>query len=128
VEVAILVGGDDLVTLAQGEGYGGSLTGLKSLALVALLGLQGDPLDIVLFDHGVFHAAHGDGNDVALNSYDGDMLFAACFNYACLDLGHLLTAAHHRNAGLVDHTDKVAALLANIKLVLVTHSSKSPFH
>ena len=69
VEVAVLVSGDHLVTLAQGEGNGGSLARLESLALVALLGLERHLLNVML------HRTYSDGDLVALELIDGDILF-----------------------------------------------------
>ena len=45
MEVAVLIGSHKLVAGCHGKGDLGLLTGLKSLALVALLGLEADPLD-----------------------------------------------------------------------------------
>ena len=74
VQVAVCVDGLYLVSLADGEADLWSIAGLQELALVALLGLEGDPLDIVLLHHGVDDAAHRDGDGVALHAPHGDVL------------------------------------------------------
>ena len=60
MEVAVLIGSHKLVAGCHGKGDLGLLTGLKGLALVALLGLEADPLDVVLLLHGVGDGTHGD--------------------------------------------------------------------
>jgi hypothetical protein len=55
------------------------------------------------------------------------MLFMACFHHTGLKLGHFLTAAHHGNARIVDQTDQISAMLANVKLIVIAHNSTSVF-
>ena len=69
------VSGHHLITLSQGEDSLGLVVGGEVLDLLALLGLQSDPLDKVLRDHGVLHRAHLDGDGAAAEADDRDVLF-----------------------------------------------------
>jgi len=55
MQIAVGVDSLHLVALAQGETDLGGLAGLQRLALVALLGLDGDSPDMVFFHHGMLH-------------------------------------------------------------------------
>lgn len=44
-----------LVTFANGEGHFGLIAGLQSLALIALLCLEGNPFNVMLLNHGMGH-------------------------------------------------------------------------
>jgi hypothetical protein len=115
VQVAVSVNCYGLL-ISQSEYCLGSFAGVECLSLATLVGLQVYPFNAMLGSHGVFHCANGYDDLVALNDCNGDVLFAACFNRACLDLGHVLTAALHGNAGFMDGTYQVTALFANIEI------------
>ena len=71
VEVAIGVDRLHLVAVGEGEGDFGGLLGSQCLALVAGLGLEAHPLDVVGGDHGMGHRAHLDLHQVPLLGPDG---------------------------------------------------------
>ena len=83
--------------------------------LAALLGLQNNPLDEVLGEHGVLHGAHRHGDLAALGLHHGDVLLHGGVGGAGDDLGHLLAAAHDRHAAGLDKGDNVSAMLADIE-------------
>ena len=57
MEVAISVDRFDLIALAEGEADLRLFAGMQLLALIALLGLERYPLDVVLRQHGMLHGA-----------------------------------------------------------------------
>ena len=117
VQVAVGVDGFDLVALADGEADLGRFAGLQGLALVALPGLQGDPLNVVLREHGMLDGADGNGDGVAFHLINRHMLLQRCVGRAGDDLGHFLTAAHDGDPTVFDHGDDVAAMLADVKFL-----------
>ena len=110
MEVAVLIGSHKLVAGCHGKGDLGLLTGLKSLALVALLGLEADPLDVVLLLHGVGDGTHGDGNQVAVNLNHGNVLFGGSVGGVGHQLLHLFAAAADLGAVALDIGNDVAAM------------------
>ena len=94
---------------------------LKTFALTALIGLKIDPKDAMLSGHRMLDRAHIHSYKISLNSNHGNMLFVAGINHTRLKLGHFLTATHHWNTCIIYHSDKISAVLANIKLVIITH-------
>ena len=117
MEVAVCVYGNNFVALAEGEAYGGSIAGLELLALVALLGLNGYPLDVVLGLHGVIDGADIDNDLAAFDLPYGDVLFGRCLNSSGDDLGHILTAALYGNAAFLNGSHNVSAVFANIEFL-----------
>ena len=63
MEVAVGVDRFDLVALAERKADLRLLAGMQFLALVALLGVKGHPLDVVLRQHGMLHGADLDMDD-----------------------------------------------------------------
>lgn len=118
MEVAVGVDRFDLVALAESEADLGLLAGVQLLALVALLGVERDPLNIVLRQHGMLHGADLDMDDAVFHRPDGDMLLHGGIGGAGNDLAHRLTAADDGNARVLDLGNDVAAMLANVKLLL----------
>ena len=118
VEVAVGVDRFDLVALAESEADLGLLAGVQLLTLVALLGVERDPLDVVLRQHGMLHGADLDMNDAVFHCPDRDMLLHGRVGRAGDDLAHRLTAADDGNARILDLGNDVAAMLANVKLLL----------
>ena len=60
VEVAIGVDCFDLVALAEREADLGLFAEMQFLTLIALFGVEGHPLDVVLRQHGMLHGADRD--------------------------------------------------------------------
>ena len=118
MEVAVGVDRLDLVALAESEADLGLLAGVQLLTLVALLGVERDPLDVVLRQHGMLHGADLDMDDAVFHRPDGDMLLHGGIGGAGNDLAHRLTAADDGNARVLDLGNDVAAMLANVKLLL----------
>ena len=115
VEVAVCVDGHGLV-VAQAEGHVGRVARFQDLALAAGFGLDIDPPDEMLGDHGVVYAADVDVERAVLHRNDRQVLFPAGFNGIGDQFLHFLPAAYHRNAGVADHTGQVAAAAADVKL------------
>ena len=118
MEVAVCVDRLNLITLAECKADLGLLAGVQLLALVALLGVERDPLNIVLRQHGMLHGADLDMDDAVFHRPDGDMLLHGGIGGAGNDLAHRLTAADDGNARVLDLGNDVAAMLANVKLLL----------
>ena len=118
VEVAVGIDRLDFIALAEGEADLRLFAGVQFLALVALLGVERDPLNIVLRQHGMLHGADLDMDDAVFHRPDGDMLLHGGIGGAGNDLAHRLTAADDGNARVLDLGNDVAAMLANVKLLL----------
>lgn len=115
MQVAVLIHCNSLLAAEAEVGMGSGL-GLERLAQAAVFGLNIDPLDEVLGDHGMVDGADVDGELVAVDGNDGQVLLAAGVHGIGDEGFHLLAAAHHRHAGIVDHADEVAAVTADIEL------------
>ena len=118
MEVAVGVDRFDFIALAEREADLGLLAGVQLLALVALLGVEGHPLDVVLRQHGMLHGADLDMDDAVFHSPDRDVLLHGGVGGAGDDLAHRLTATDDGNARVLDLGNDVAAMLANVKLLL----------
>ena len=118
MEVAVGVDRFDFIALAESEADLRLLARVQFLALVALLGVEGHPLNVVLRQHGMLHGADLDMDDAVFHSPDRDVLFHGGVGGAGDDLGHRLTAADDGDAHVLDLGDDVAAMLANVKLLL----------
>ena len=118
MEVAVGIDRLDFIALAESEADLRLFAGVQFLALVALLGVERDPLNIVLRQHGMLHGADLDMDDAVFHRPDGDMLLHGGIGGAGNDLAHRLTAADDGNARVLDLGNDVAAMLANVKLLL----------
>ena len=124
VEVAVGVDRFDFIALAERKTDFRLFAGMQFLALIALLGVERDPLDVVLRQHGMLHRADLNMDDAVFHRPDGDVLFNRRVGRAGNDLAHRLTAADDGNARVLDLGNDVAAMLANVKLLL---HDDSPF-
>ena len=122
MEVAVGVDRFDLVALAESKADLGFLARMQFLALVALLGLERYPFDVVLRQHGVLHGADLDMDDIVFHRPDGDMLLHGGIGGAGNDLPHRLAAADDGNADVLDFGNDITAMLAKIKLLLYDDS------
>ena len=118
MEVAVGVDRFDFIALAESEADLRLLAGMQFLALIALLGLERYPLDVVLRQHGMLHGADLDMDDAVFHRPDRDVLLHGGVGGAGNDLAHRLTAADDGNARVLDLGNDVTAMLANIKLLL----------
>jgi len=118
VEVAVGVDRLDFVALAERKADLRLLARVQFLALVALLGVEGHPLDVVLRQHGMLYGADLDMNDAVFHSPDRDVLLHGGVGGTGDDLAHRLTATDDGNARVLDLGNDVAAMLANVKLLL----------
>jgi len=118
VEVAVGVDRFDFVALAERKADLRLLARVQFLALVALLGVEGHPLDVVLRQHGMLYGADLDMNDAVFHSPDRDVLLHGGVGGTGDDLAHRLTATDDGNARVLDLGNDVAAMLANVKLLL----------
>ena len=124
MEVAVGVDRLDFVALAERKADLRLLARVQFLALVALLGVEGHPLDVVLRQHGMLHGADLDMDDTVFRRPDGDMLLHGGIGGAGNDLAHRLATADDGNAAALDLGNDIAAMLANVKLLL---DDDSPF-
>jgi hypothetical protein len=120
MKIAVCIYSNRLL-ISKSKCYYWSFANLKAFTLTALIGLKIYPKNAMLCYHRMLYRANGYGYGVAANRYHGNMLFAACINSARDQLRHLLTTAHHRNPCVMYHTDKIAAMLTDVKLIVVTH-------
>ena len=118
MEVAVGVDRLDFVALAERKADLRLLARVQFLALVALLGVEGHPLDVVLRQHGMLYGADLDMNDAVFHSPDRDVLLHGGVGGTGDDLAHRLTATDDGNARVLDLGNDVAAMLANVKLLL----------
>ena len=122
MEVAVCVDRLNLITLAECKADLGLLAGVQLLTLVALLGVERDPLDVVLRQHGMLHGADLDMDDIVFHCPDGDMLLHGGIGGARNDLPHRLAAADDGNADVLDFGNDITAMLAKVKLLLYDDS------
>ena len=92
------------------------VTGLQNLTLTTVFGLDIYPLDEMLRKHRMIYRTHIDMDYPIFNSNSRQMLFAAGFYGVRLKTLHFLTTTHHGNTCVVNHTNQIAAMAANIKL------------
>ena len=123
MEAAVGVDCFDFIPFAESEAGLGLLAGVQLLALVALLGVEGDPLDIVLRQHGMLHGADLHMDDAVFHRPDGNMLLHGGVGGAGNDLAHRLAAADDGNADVLDFGNDITAMLAKVKLLLYDDSS-----
>ncbi len=123
MEVAIGVDRFDFIALAESEADLRLFAGMQFLALIALLGLERYPLDVVLRQHGMLHGADLDMDDAVFYRPDGNMLLHGGIGGAGNDLAHRLAAADDGNADVLDFGNDITAMLAKVKLLLYDDSS-----
>ena len=128
MEVAVGVDRLDLVALAESEADLRLFAGMQFLTLIALLGVERYPLDVVLRQHGMLHGADLDMDDAVFHCPDRDVLLHGGVGGAGNDLAHRLTAADDGNARVLDLGNDVTAMLANVKLLLHDRFSFSFFN
>ena len=116
VQVAVSVDGHGGLALGEGEDDLGIGIVCKHAARTAVHGLKVHPTDVVLLAHRVLDATDRDLDGIALDRDDGEMLLDTGVGRLGGKLGHLLTAADHRDARCIDNADKIAALLTYKKL------------
>ena len=119
VEVAVGIDSHRLV-ITQEEGNIGGVAGLQNLALTTVFCLNINPLNEVFGSHGMVHSAHTDIDGTVFNRDHRQIPFTACLYCVGLQNFHLLAAAHHGNAGIMDHTHQVAAVTADMELCFHT--------
>ena len=88
------------------------------LLTIGISRLHKNPLNIVNIRHGVLHRAHCDRETTAGKLCHRQMLLAAGFHRIGNQLFHFLPAADQRNACVMDGSDEVAAVIADVKLCL----------
>jgi len=115
VKVAVCIHCFNFVTFADREAGFGSAAGFKGLALVAELGLKGDPLDVMDVSHRMLYAANGYKYLSVLYFVYGYMFFVGCFNSTGDDFFHGFSAAHYRYSGAFNYSHDLAAVFALIK-------------
>ena len=122
VEIAVSIYRLNLVAVADSKAYLGLIAGLKSLSLVALLSLKGNPFNKVFGEHGVFDLAHLNLNDIVFNGINGNMLFCCCLGCSGDNFLHFLTAAHNGNAAFLNYSHNLSAVLTDIEFLFHSFS------
>ena len=122
MEVAVGVDRFDFIALAESEADLRLLAGMQFLALIALLGLERYPFDVVLRQHGVLHRADLDMDDAVFHRPDRDVLLHGGIGGAGNDLAHRLAAADDGNVDVLDFGNDITAMLAKVKLLLYDDS------
>ena len=117
MQIAVCVNGHRLFA-SQFKHRVGSLPRIQIADLPAVLSLHKNPLNIVNIRHGVLHRAHCDRETTAGKLCHRQMLLAAGFHRIGNQLFHFLPAADQRNACVMDGSDEVAAVIADVKLCL----------
>ncbi len=107
----------DLVVVADSETYFRLFARVKLLALVALLGLERYPLDVVLRNHRMLSFSDFDMNCAVFYSPNGNVLLYRSVSSARNDLRHRFSAADNRNSAVLDFGNDVAAMLADKKFL-----------
>ena len=125
MEIAVGVNAFHLIPFAEGKADLGSVAGVQLLALVALLGVDGNPLDVVLRQHGMGHGTDLDMDDAIFDRPNGEVLFYSGIGGIGDDLAHFFTAADHRYTGILYLGDDIAAMFANIEFLFHRGSSFS---
>ena len=93
--------------------------------LPTVFGLDIDPLDEMLRKHRMIYRTHIDMDCTIFNSNSRQMLFATGFYGVRLKSLHFLTTTHHGNTCVMNHTNQIAAMTADIKFYV---HSYSPLH
>ena len=122
VEVAVGVDRLDFVALAERKADLRLFARVQFLTLIALLGVERDPLDVVLRQHGMLHGADLDMDDAVFHRPDRNMLLHGGVGGAGNDLAHRLAAADDGNADVLDFGNDITAMLAKVKLLLYDDS------
>jgi hypothetical protein len=117
MEVAIGIDCFDLIALAESKAYLRLFAGMQFLALIALLGMERYPLDVVLRQHWVLHRANLDMDNSIFYGPNRDMFFYGSIGCAGNDLGHLFAAAYNGNTAVLNLGNDITAMLANVKLL-----------
>ena len=114
MEVAVGVDRLDLIALAESEADLRLFAGMQFLTLIALLGPERYPFDVVLRQHGVLHGADLDMDDAVFHCPDRDVLLHGGVGGAGNDFAHRLAAADDRDACVLNFGNDVTAMLANV--------------
>ena len=114
MEIAVGVYSQSFV-ITEAYRSAGIIAGLSDFEMPAVFGLDINPFNVVLRNHGVIYTSHIDMNSTILNRDRRQMLFTAGFHGVGEQLVHLLTAAYHGNASIMDHVHQIAAVVANVE-------------
>ena len=126
MKIAVCISGNRFF-IGKGKSYNGSFACRKTLALAASVGLEIDPLDAVLFRHGMLRRTDLYFNGVALYSNHRNMLFCTGLYCSGIKRRHFLAAAHNRHPGVVDQPGQITAMPSNIKSVFTHRAFSYPF-
>ena len=110
MEIAVLVSCYALVAVCEDELCLGLVAGLEVLSQDAVLGLEEDPFDIVVFKHRMGNFAYGYGYLVSFNGDYRNVLFGSGIGGVCSELGHRLSAAHDGAGALLEQLYHISAL------------------
>ena len=115
MQVAVFVDALHLVIRHEREGRLGLVARLELLALVAVLGLDGDPLDAVGVRHRMLDRADLHRDRVAAHRVDGHVLFNRSVRRSRDKFAHRLAAADRVDVRRLDHRDNLAANIALVE-------------
>ena len=91
---------------------------MQLLVLTTLLGAKRHPFNVVLRQHRMLHRADLDVNNAIFHAPDGNVLLDSRVGHTRNDLAHRFTAANNGNTAVLNLDNDIAAMLANIKLLL----------
>lgn len=117
VEVAVSINCNEFI-FAGAEGSFRCIARFKGSPLTSVLRFKVNPLNIMLLGHGMGCFADPYINRTVFQIHKRQVLFSRRFGGVRNQRLHLLSAAHHRNPCIVNKTDQITAMAANIKLFL----------
>jgi hypothetical protein len=115
MKVAILIGRNNGIALLDRKCGHRLLARLQLNSLIASLGLQGYPLNIMGFGHWMLNRTHGHSDQVPLSLDYRNMLLLGAVSGAWNNELHRLATALDLNARVVDISDDVAANLTYVE-------------
>ena len=115
MKVAVRIYRLDLITITDHKACFRLVSGIEAFSLIALLGLDRNPLDIMLGCHRMLYGSYLDTYLVFLNCINRYVLLLGRIRCSRDDFLHLLSAAYYRYSLISDHGDYVTAMGANEK-------------
>lgn len=115
MEVAVSINCNRFI-FAGAKGGFWCIARFKGSTLTAILSFNINPLNVMLLSHRMRCFADPYINRTAFQIHKRQVLFSRRFGGVGNQRLHLLSAAHHRDARIVNKTDQITAMAANIKL------------
>ena len=110
VEIAIFIGGHNLISIRQGKHGLRLITGFKLFSLPSFFCFQQNPLNIVSVKHRMLHRTDRNGDDAAIYGNHRHMLFTGCIGSVWQNRLHLFAAAYAADAGVMNMGNDIPAM------------------